>query len=188
MFETRPNNQAVELQSRPLCSSYALVIHERLTVQLLDGDLVRNEDVRWALGALADGSYDVLGAWAAPATGSWSWQHAAEDLKARGVERMGLVFAFRAEQPTAIPRRRVRLFRASEEIMLRLQRRASHAVKRRGPCSDIVDATALVENVLRRAERGIGASSLWGAGGREPVGEGSSRDLTWQATARVCGL
>ena len=179
MIERNPTDSRAEFQARPLCSSYFLAIHERLTVQVLDGDLVSGAVVRWALGVLADGSYEVLGVWATPESGSWTWQDSFEDLRARGVEKIGLVSALGVKPSFAISRRRVRTFHTSEEVMRQLQRRACRAIKRRGLCFGIADATAFVEQVLSRAELEIGTS---GASGeiavKNAVGAGATRSRT----------
>lgn len=157
MIERKRTDPRGEFQARPLCSSYFLAIHESLAVQVRDGDRVRGEVVRWALGVLADGSYEVIGVWAAPASASWYWQDAVVDLRARGVKNIGLVSELGRGSSNATPRRRLRTLHASEEVMRQLQRRACRAIKRRGPCSDIAEAAAFVEDVLARAELGTGA-------------------------------
>lgn len=159
MIEGSSTNRGAEPQARPLCGSYSLVIQARLAVRVVDGDRTRSEVVRWALGVLADGSYEVIGVWAAPESGSWSWQDAVEDLRARGVEKIGLITELGREPILAVRRRRLHTLRTSEEVMRQLQRRACQAIKRRGPSSGIAEAAAFVEDALGRAELGIGAAS-----------------------------
>lgn len=179
MIERNLTDPRAQSQARPLCSSYFLAIHERLTIQVLDGDLVSGEVVRWALGVLADGSYEVLGVWATPESGSWTWQGAFEDLRARGVENIGLVSALGVKPSFVIPRRRVRTFHTSEEVMRQLQRRACRAIKRRGPCIGIADAIAFVEQVLSRAELEIGtAGASVDMAVKNAVGAGATRSRT----------
>ena len=189
MIEGYPTDPRAGFQARPLCASYFLAIHERLAVQVLDGDRVRSEVVRWALGVLADGSYEVIGVWASPESRSWSWRDAAEDLRARGVEEIGLVAELGREPFPALPRRRLRALQTTEEVMRQLQRRASRAIKRRGPCSDIAVAAAFVEDVLGRAELGIGSA---GASAelafKNLVGAGAARSRTNRVKTAALGL
>ena len=86
--ERNPTVQPSDWQSRPLCESYLLVIHESIPIQLLERRLVRDQIVFWALGVLADGAYEVLGVWPALTPDGWCAQEVADDLKARGVERI----------------------------------------------------------------------------------------------------
>ena len=155
MIERSLIDQSLESRARPLCGSYFLAIHDRLTIQLLDRHLVREEIFHWALGVLVDGSFEVLAVWAPPKSGSWTWEEAAECLKARGLEKVGLVCEFGLESSPDLPPRRARTFRASREVMVQLRTRASGAIKRRGHCSDLADATAFVESALSRAEQRI---------------------------------
>lgn len=144
-------------QAPPLCASYSLAIHDSLAVKVRDGDRARREVVRWALGVLADGSYEVVGVWAAPESASWSWQDALVDLEARGVECIGLVSELGRRPFLAICQRHLRTLHKSEEVMRQIQRRARRAIERRAPSSDIGEAIAFVEDVLRRAELEVGA-------------------------------
>lgn len=176
-------------QARPLCGSYFLAVHERLTVQVRDRDLARSETVRWALGLLADGSYELLGVWAAPESGSWTWDDVAEGLRVRGVEKIGLVSERGSEFPPTLSRRRIRALHASDEVMRRLQRRARGAIKRHGPCSDVADATAFVEDVLAHAELAIGAAGGVGSmRANRPEATGGTPSQTKRVKAPTSGV
>jgi hypothetical protein len=176
--------QATELRSRPLCRRYFLVIHHSLTTQLRDGSLVRNEDLHWALGVLADGSFEVLGVWADPESSAWPSQEAIDGLKARGVESIGLVSAFGRDATFAMSPRRARTLHASEDVTRRLQRQASRAIRRRGPCTNISDATAFVWSALENAEKKIGAEMA----ATNLVGTGHQRSGTKRVKPKVFGL
>ena len=49
--------------------------------------------VSWAVGVLADGDWEVLGAWPGAAVGSAFWRGVWEDFDSRGVDRISLVCA-----------------------------------------------------------------------------------------------
>lgn len=138
--------------TRPLCRSYGFAIHERLIIQVLDGIHARGKAIHWALGVLADGSSELLGVWAVPDSGSWTWQNAVEALKARGVEKIGLESHLGFRPSFAISLRRAHTLRLGEEAMHQMKRRARRAIRLREPFFDIADATYFVERVLSRAE------------------------------------
>ena len=155
MNESNPTTRRTDWLSRPLCGSYFLVIRESMSIQLLDGALVRDQTVCWALGVLADGSNEVLGVWPASMSGGWTWQQVSEDLKARGVEKIRFICALGVGSSSAMPRGGVRTLHASEKVMQLLQRRANRAVRRRGPFSDIADASAFLGGFLSRTEQSV---------------------------------
>ncbi len=160
MIECNQTDPRAVSQARPLCSSYFLAIHESLTVQVKDGNGLRYVVVRWALGVLADGSYEVIGVWVTPEAGSWTWQDVVDELEARGVEKVGLVSARGLALSFAIPRGRLRSVRASLEAMSQMQRNACRTIKRCGPCSDTGDVVPFVEEVLRCAELRIDTAEI----------------------------
>ncbi len=157
MIERNSTDPKAESRTRPLCRSYLLAIHGRLAVEVRNGGNVRSEPVRWALGVLADGSCEVLGAWSTHGSLSWSWQDAVEGLRVRGVEKIGFVFELGCEPLHTMHGRRVRTLHRSEEVVRQLQRQACRAIKRHEPCSDVAEAAGLVEDILSRAELGMGS-------------------------------
>lgn len=83
--------QASEWQSRPLCRRYLLLHVQPLSVPVLEEGFERNQTVRWGLGVLADGQYEVLGMRSLPASGATGWHELFEDLRIRGVESVRFV-------------------------------------------------------------------------------------------------
>jgi len=73
---------------RPLCRHYAWVLLDALRVPVRHGDGDCEHRFHWALGWLADGECEGLGAWThlEEDTDSLRWWFA--DLQARGVERL----------------------------------------------------------------------------------------------------
>lgn len=176
---TDPKSQS---WTRPLCRSYLLVIHGRLAVEVRDGGNLRSEPVRWALGVLTDGSYEVLGAWTPPDSSSWSWQDAVEGLRVRGVERIGFVFELGCEPPRAMYRSHLRTLHRSKAVVRQLERRACRAIKKHQPCSNVLEVEGFVEDILSRAELQMNpvGTSLEAAIGsmveaRRSVGRGNRR-------------
>jgi len=79
-------------RSVALCCRYSLVRFERLPVPSEQVDVAPfGNNVLWALGVLSDGQYEVLGAWPVPEPPTTEWVEVFEDLRARGVERIGAV-------------------------------------------------------------------------------------------------
>jgi hypothetical protein len=78
-------------RSIPLCCRYSLVRFERLPTQSEKVDVAPLGTVLWALGVLSDGQFEVLGAWSVPEPSATAWAGVFEDLRARGVERIGAV-------------------------------------------------------------------------------------------------
>ena len=81
---------STEPQARPLCRSYVCVTVNLLSVEV-DGDGVHTERLYWAVGILSDGHADYLGSWHESDAAGTLWQSIANDLKARGVERLRFV-------------------------------------------------------------------------------------------------
>jgi len=78
-------------RSIPLCCRYSLVRIERLPVHSEKIDVAPIGSVLWALGVLSDGQHEVLGAWSVPEPSTIEWTGVFEDLRTRGVERIGAV-------------------------------------------------------------------------------------------------
>lgn len=85
------NGLGVGRHFRPLCCRYLLVRFEALYLWVRTEESVSVVPVRWALGALADGQCDVLGAWVEPFSGVLNWHEVFDDLAARGVERIRFI-------------------------------------------------------------------------------------------------
>jgi hypothetical protein len=73
---------------RPLCRRYILGIFDVSVVRLRDADGFRDHPVHWALGWLADGECEPLGAWIESERGAEIPLQMLADLKGRGVERI----------------------------------------------------------------------------------------------------
>lgn len=78
-------------QTRPLCCRYLVVLVDVLHLTVKEAGVVRDRTVFLALGLLADGEQEVLGAWLEPESGATIWQEAFEDLQVRGVEGVRFV-------------------------------------------------------------------------------------------------
>jgi Transposase, Mutator family len=88
---------AFELQGRPLCRHYVLVLVDALAVEVEgDAGVVSLRTLHWALGVLDDGQYDVFDAWSTPLTRTPDWRERFARLKDRGADRIDLVASRRA--------------------------------------------------------------------------------------------
>jgi hypothetical protein len=65
---------------------------QRVQVDAADGALCELR-VTWAVGVLADGDWEVLGAWPGSAVGSAFWRSVWRDFDSRGIEKISLICA-----------------------------------------------------------------------------------------------
>lgn len=72
-------------QSRPLEPMYPVVFFDALRVKIREDAVVRNKAVYLTLGALPDGTRDILGLWIENTEGAKFWLKVFNDLKTRGV-------------------------------------------------------------------------------------------------------
>lgn len=85
-----PHFEATGWSARPLCAQYLVVIFESQLVAIRT-DAVRQHEVRWAIGVVADGQSEVLGAWCDSVPGICNWAAVFADLMRRGVKRIVFV-------------------------------------------------------------------------------------------------
>ncbi len=151
-------------QTLPLCCRYLVVVVDVLPLTVTEAGVVRDQIVYWALGMLADGEREVLGAWPRPASGRTGLHQLFEDLKVRGVEkirfvasneRMDLSAALRVAYPdaTVLP-----------SIGQLLRQSLTQAVpRRRGSGADALDALCATATAhAARAALLAMAASPWG--------------------------
>ena len=84
-------SEAIERHGRPLCRRYLLLHVEAVSTPVRDSGASRDQIVRWALGVLADGQYEALGAWLKPESRATTWHAVFEDLQVRGVEKVRFI-------------------------------------------------------------------------------------------------
>jgi hypothetical protein len=78
----------------PLCSRYALLILSRLDTQALDeAGRAANHTIRWALGVVPNGEFEVSGTWPELPDQDVVWRRMFGELRSRGVEQVALVVA-----------------------------------------------------------------------------------------------
>jgi putative transposase len=75
----------------PLCSRITVAYLGRLAVQGVLDDSAVERVLHWALGLLADGECEPLGAWVQPVEGRMPWQEVFAGLKVRGVRQIRMV-------------------------------------------------------------------------------------------------
>ncbi|WP_397536235.1 transposase [Roseateles sp.] len=85
---------------RPLCWHYVGVHIEELSVEVQVAYGTSCEStVAWAMGMLADGDWEVLGAWPRHAVSATFWRGVKEDFDSRGVDKISLVCALDLDAP-----------------------------------------------------------------------------------------
>lgn len=92
-------------RSIPLCCRYSLVRFETLPVQTVKDGVASSGTVLWAFGVLSDSEYEVLGAWPVPESAATGWAEVLDDLRLRGVERIGTVVSSEPAMEAAALRR-----------------------------------------------------------------------------------
>ncbi len=91
-------------QPMALCLQYSCAHFEEEQVQLFVANGALAElTVSWAVGVLADGEWEVLGAWPGAAVGPAFWRGVWDDLGSRGVEKISLVCASDLDAWTLCP-------------------------------------------------------------------------------------
>ena len=156
-------------QAKLLCRRYFTVRFDSASIRATGAAGFRDFRVVWALGSLSDGTCELLGSWPFSISQSNSWIRVADDLGARGLERITHVFASeglsgmtgwsdvltRFDPVLALPSRHRRALRRVDDTAQRLRRRVERSVARQGLFSDSHDAAAFVARTLMRAENGL---------------------------------
>jgi hypothetical protein len=174
--------QAHKWLFRPLCRRYLLVIFESLPIYVEEGGVVYGRPLHWALGALADGQYEVSGVWSEPVSNLSNWEEIFKDLRVRGVEKIRFVLngesvaldsVLSTAYPGAVPlpavwklgslvglplRHRCMALKI-EAAMQQLQFRASRAIRRYGCFSDPEEARAFAMDILAHAQQKSGGAA-----------------------------
>jgi len=158
---------------RPLCRRDALGVFDVAVVRVREAKGLRACSVPWAIGWLADGQCEPLGAWSEPETASEGVLRMLGDLKDRGVERMAYVAGIaclrepvssafcgttirsatdtRLAEVTAVS---ARLGRPSPECVAEAVRDGlARATRRHGSFATPAAALDFVAGALQRAER-----------------------------------
>jgi len=193
-------NQAVAAVNEtvmPLCRRYSVLIIDTINAQMLEGAGRQDLPMRCALGVLADGQIEPIGAWPATTSASTDFRQVASALRDRGVEFIqcvlgdtsiseGIQDAFPKaihvarhalkERPSTLPRRLVRSISIAEEAVRFLHAvSARSACRLRRPTSAAAAAEVLVKE-LRRAR-----STLASRGPDRADSAGSIRDSNFAA-------
>jgi transposase-like protein len=104
------NAHSVKRHPLPLCAGYVGVMLDKFEVQPLVEGARAAPCFRWAIGLLADGQLEMLGAWS-PCEEAGTEQQLFSDLKSRGVEAIRFVVSAdpvdRADAGAAYPRVKV---------------------------------------------------------------------------------
>ena len=188
----------------PLCRRYLLVLFETLPVRVNEqGVALSDWALVWALGALADGQYEMTGAWVGRRLREPAWSDVLDGLQVRGVEHIRFVVSANAGELNsalegrypnalvvatgsapcacdALPRRHRSALVASREAMRHLQYHASRSIVRHGPFSSPRHASAFVIDRLERALQRVAVPGV----GAEP---GSGRVLSTRRPDKSSG-
>jgi transposase-like protein len=133
----------------------------------------------WAMGILANGEYEAMGAWASRSDES-SWAEVFEGFAARGVERIGIVAATEsalwpalkkvfpdaiavtdvATSLEAVPRRRRPAVRSGHDLLRAIQHEVGRIVRRRGVFDLKSETDPNAMKFLAQAVRVISLKSL----------------------------
>ncbi len=146
--------QQAHWSQRPLCRRYAWALVDSLLVPVRHSDGVVERRFHWALGWLADGECEGLGAWTPYEQDNDSLRWWFADLQARGVERLSNW----ACPGTGQGRGRVPLpaMLEAEQVRARLHR----AVRRRGGFESASAVLDFIADALQRAERRLDRERL----------------------------
>lgn len=154
-------------ESVPLCSRYFVVFVGSRSASICDNNEVCSLSFHWALGALADGDCEVLGAWPEVTAGVTPWQQVFDDFTTRGVERIQFIAT---AEPSAVPAppfgatmvpiyalapRCQRLFVSAQVAARQMNHSLIRAVAKAGSFADREDALSFLGRALRRLDPGL---------------------------------
>jgi hypothetical protein len=157
----------------PLCRRYSVLIIDTINVQMLEGSCLRDLPMRCALGVLADGQTEAIGAWPATASASTDSRQVASELRDRGVEFIQYVLGDTSiskgvrdafpnavhvhrtalmERHSTVPRRLVRSISIAEEAVRLLHAVSARSISRLRRQNSVATAAEVFVKELRRAD------------------------------------
>ncbi|WP_144006934.1 hypothetical protein [Pelomonas sp. KK5] len=140
--------------TKPLCRRHERTLFIQFSFKMREPSGATKQLWRWALGMLASGECEVLGAW--PATASHD-RLLREHLRERGVERIGALLGDETlARVMGVPVARPPLKESGIAAMVRaaqLQAKIERAVSRESPFEDFDSACACIARVFEKAER-----------------------------------
>jgi hypothetical protein len=99
------SKEGMSARSWPLSCRYSLMLIDRLAVRMTDdGGTPSDRMLHWALGVLPSGECEITGAWPELPHHGRPWDEMFAELKARGVERIGLIVANALSVPESAAR------------------------------------------------------------------------------------
>jgi transposase-like protein len=142
------NTLLTRTEPLPLCAAYFGVMIDRLEASIQCDEGPAMHSVCWAVGLLADGELETLGAWVSPCDDESSVRRLFADLKDRGVEAVRFVvgpdaLVSRVHALAAFPRARV--LPSFESLLRQCLREVAptHKGVVRGALRSVVDAESL---------------------------------------------
>ena len=143
----------------PLCARYVVVFFKDLTVQIEEHSMIRRLAVHWAVGMLADGDCETLGAWPEAIAGVTPWQQILKDISTRGVEKIRFIST---PEPTDAPLACFGATALPSRDLMRCRGLASVAPRDRAPAADSVRmiCTAATAQAAHTALNSLSSSRL----------------------------
>jgi len=156
--------------SRPLCRRYVLCIPSTVVVRWREAGCVREREVHWLFGWLADGECEPLGAWMGPL----AFQQMRADLRNRGAQRIwhvallpdaqpeseGAACAVELVSPGAMTSSLPAVWPVASAVAEDVGQTLERAVRRHGHFENAAAALDFVSLALLRAERRLDRERL----------------------------
>lgn len=203
MFDSAPDNCAASSRP-PLCARYLVVYGRSVSWRTSTSGSGDGAQVLWAVGALASGETEILGAWATQDVSQPTWALVEEDLRRRGVEKIRVLITDDAEavaadfpgNPTLVYRsactplslasleltaRQHRIAERTTSVADRINATIVRRLSRMAPISSAADVLALVARSLAQSSRRIETSSNTTSVALHRPG---SQSAPWPLTAR----
>ena len=203
MVDSAPANYAIS-NRLPLCARYLVVCGRTASWRPSTCGSGDGSQVLWAVGALASGETEILGAWLAQDVNRPTWAPVEDDLRRRGVERIRVLVtedsAVQAANfpgsPTLVSQlacmpesmsslglaaRQCRIVERTVLLAERISALIRRRLSRMAPINAAADALERVAGSLAQAQRRIDMSTdIFRGALHRPSGQGAPRAITGQ--------
>ena len=147
---------------RPLSRRYGWAFFDVVAVRWREGEGLRDRPVHWAFGWLPDGECEALGVWLDSEDGRADPRRLLEDLRSRGVERIGYLAG--PGTGAGIGQVQDRMSKVEQLEAEQVRAGLSRAIRRHGSFEIEAAVIDFMADALQRAERRLDRERLLAKG------------------------